>query len=650
MAVSKTESLVYTNENCIGCNKCISVCPVLTANHAVEEDGKNKILVDGTACIGCGACFDACEHQARSFHDDTERFFHDLKKGERISLLIAPAFLANYPREYASVLGGLKKMGANHLISVSFGADITTWGYIKYITEHNFTGGISQPCPAVVGYIEKYVPQLIDKLMPIHSPMMCAAIYVRKYMKNTDKLAFISPCIAKKNEIEDPNTHGLVTYNVTFEHLMRYVREHNISGPDASDEIEYGLGSVYPMPGGLKENVYWFLGEDMFIRQIEGEKHMYEFVEDYKARVLHGSQLPFMVDALNCSKGCVYGTAIESEKSHGDDNLYALQEIRQRSRRKGINHPFAQSLSPKQRLRLLNRKFAGLNINDFIRHYTDHSGEIVIKKPEAEQLETIYRDMKKNTPAERRINCSACGYETCEKMARAIYNDCNTRNNCIYYMKNEIEEEKNMAQQLSDEMQEKNRIIEAQHNQVSEIVESVANDFELLDRSIQEMIIGNNNNANESTGINMLMIEVLEFSEQLKEALETIGILAQSLTANNEEITNVAEETNLLSLNASIEAARAGSAGRGFAIIAENIKKLADSSKDTAADSEENQSKIKVAVDNLLQKAEQLIGIIDGVNAKVTSLAAATEEIAAATTEIGEVSASLRIKMEELAQ
>ncbi len=84
-------------------------------------------------------------------YDDTERFFEDLKKGEKISLLLAPAFLANYPREYGTVLGGLKKLGVNRIISVSFGADITTWGYIKYITEHNFTGGISQPCPAIVG-------------------------------------------------------------------------------------------------------------------------------------------------------------------------------------------------------------------------------------------------------------------------------------------------------------------------------------------------------------------------------------------------------------------------------------------------------------------------------------------------------------------
>lgn len=650
MAVKGAESLVYTNENCIGCNKCISVCPVLIANHAVEENGTNRIEVDGNACISCGACFDACEHNARSFHDDTERFFEDLKKGEKISILIAPAFLANYPKEYASVLGGLKQLGVNHMISVSFGADITTWGYIKYITEHNFTGGISQPCPAVVGYIEKYVPELIEKLVPIHSPMMCSAIYVRKYMKNTDKLAFISPCIAKKHEIDDPNTNGYITYNVTFEHLMKYVRAHNIKGPDVSDEIEYGLGSIYPMPGGLKENVYWFCGEDMFIRQIEGEKHMYEFLEDYKERVLKGKQLPFMVDALNCSSGCVYGTAIEPEKAHGDDNLYALQQIREKSKKNGVNHPFAKGLTPKQRLKKLNQKFAKLDINDFIRKYTDHSKEIVIKKPDTAQLEAIFRDMKKTTEAEKKIDCSACGYPSCTKMARAIYNECNTKNNCIHYMKSVIEEEKVMAQEMSNEMVQKNAIIEERNHQISEVVEALTTDFEMLDRSIQEMIIGNNNNANESTGINMLMIDVIEFSEQLRESLENIATLTQSLTANNEEITNVAEETNLLSLNASIEAARAGSAGRGFAIIAENIKKLADSSKDTAADSEENQLKIREAVETLQQRAEQLIGIIDGVNAKVTSLAAATEEIAAATAEVGEVSADLKAKMEELAQ
>lgn len=643
-----TASLVITNEKCIGCNKCISACPVLTANHAVEEDGKSKIYVDGNACISCGACIDACEHGAREFMDDTERFFTDLQKGEKISLLVAPAFLANYPGEYASVLGGLKKLGVGRIISVSFGADITTWGYIKYITENKFYGGISQPCPAVVNYIERYVPELLPKLMPIHSPMMCAAVYAKKYMKLTDKLAFISPCIAKKKEIEDPNTHGFVSYNVTFDHLMKYVREHGIKGPDAVDEIEYGLGSIYPMPGGLKENVYWFCGEDAFVRQVEGEAHMYEFLQDYKERVKSGKSLPFMVDALNCSSGCIYGTAIEPEKAASEENMYTLQEIRQKSKKSGKKQAFARDLTPAKRLKKLNEQFAKLDIHDFMRSYTDHSRDVDVKVPDKEQLAQVFKQMDKVTILDQKINCSACGYHTCKEMAQAIYNDCNTPNNCIHFVKNAVEKEKENEKQLSADMQRKSAEIEAKNEQIHAMAESAAQDFESLDDAIKEMAAGNNNNAQESTNINMLMMEVVELGEHLKEALTSIETLMQGLQSNNEEIAGVADETNLLSLNASIEAARAGSAGRGFAIIAENIKKLAESSKETALDSGKNQEKIGEAVATLQERAEKLIEIIGNVNDKVTSLAAATEEIAAATVEVGNVADNLKEKIDTL--
>lgn len=247
-------SLVFTSDSCIGCNKCIRVCSSAGACIASEpdENGKARIEVDGTKCVSCGACFDVCKHDAREYLDDTEKFFNDLRKGEKISLLIAPAFMANYPKDYERVLGGLKKLGANRLINVSFGADITTWAYIKYIMEHDFKGGISQPCPAVVGYIERYLPELLPKLFPVHSPLMCSAIYARKHLGITDKLAFISPCIAKKMEIDDPDTMGNVSYNVTFNHLMAYMKEHDLMGQPYKDELEYGLGSIYPMPGGLR--------------------------------------------------------------------------------------------------------------------------------------------------------------------------------------------------------------------------------------------------------------------------------------------------------------------------------------------------------------------------------------------------------------
>lgn len=639
--------LVFTNDKCIGCNKCISVCPVLTANRAVVVDGQPRIEINSEQCINCGSCFDVCEHGAREYKDDTERFFADLKKGERISILLAPAFLVNYPKEYENVLGGLKGLGVNRIISVSFGADITTWAYINYITKNQFYGGVSQPCPAVVNYIENYIPELIPKLMPVHSPMMCSAIYAKKYMGITDKLAFISPCIAKKNEIDDPNNKGYISYNVTFDYLMKYVREHRISGSPVSDEIEYGLGSIYPMPGGLKENVYWFCGNDMFIRQIEGERHTYEFLESYKERVLKNKELPFMVDALNCGMGCLYGTGVEPEKTETDDILYEMQRVRSKST-KGIKGPWAQKQTPKQRLAQLNKQFAKLNLDDFIRHYTDKSTAHKIHTPNLTELNSIFDSMNKTTKEQTMIDCGACGYKSCKHMATAIYNECNSRESCIHFIKDEVEEKAREAQLEAERIESMSDEIRHKSDLVMGIVEGLNADFEDLDMSVRQMAAGNNSNAQESTAINTAMVDVAEFCEQLKVSFAAIAGLLDKLESNNNDITSIASQTNLLSLNASIEAARAGSAGRGFAVVAEEIKNLSETSRITAADSNSNKEEISHAMEKLIAESDRLIEIIDDVKDRMTNLAASTEEIAASTDTVEGISADLKEKAASL--
>ena len=627
----KQKSLVFTNDKCIGCNRCISVCSCIGACIAEAEDGKNRIVVDPDKCVACGACFDACEHGAREYLDDTERFFEDLKKGEKISILIAPAFRANYPNEYESVLGGLKQLGVNRMINVSFGADITTWGYLNYINIYDFKGGISQPCPAVVGYIERYIPSLIPKLFPVQSPVMCAAIYAKKEMGVTDKLAFISPCIAKKQEIEDPNNGGYISYNVTFDHLMKYVREHKISGSSCTDEIEYGLGSIYPTPGGLKENVYWFLGESVFIRQIEGEKHMYEYLEKNKNKIAEDKTPYLFIDALNCGQGCLYGTGIEPEKEETDDALYALLRIREECKKdKGMN-AWAKKLSPKQRLKKLNKQFEHLKLEDYLRKYTDRSAQCVHQVPDEMQLEEVFASMNKTTKESRGINCAACGYYTCKEMAVAIFNGFNNKENCVHYIKHEVEVEKEKANELATEIENKKKLLEEQHQRILDTIGIINDDFATLYQSVDDMAAGNESNADESTSISGEMQEVFTFCEKLGTAMDEIAELLNELTRNNEEVVSIASQTNLLALNASIEAARAGEAGRGFAVVADEINNLATNSRETANKSNESEKVILQSVASIADDTQKLMEIVHAVNDRSQNLAASTEEIAAST-------------------
>lgn len=501
------EVIVVDPTKCVGCNACVRNCPAPEANVTKRlEDGRFVTTVNPEKCITCGECVRTCEHGARDYIDDTRQFMDELGQAPMI-VLATPAIKSVFPNQWKSILDYLRSKRCL-IYDVSLGADICTWAHLRAIEDHRVGNIITQPCAAIVKYIEMYQPKLLNNLVPIHSPISCAAVYIRKYLRRNEKIAVLSPCIAKKQEFRET---GLVEYNVTFKKLMEEFNRLGVRIPmHQPHEFEYTfdggqgqVGSIYPRPGGLRDNV-WLHNPDINITTSEGVHKVYPELNMYAQ--MPESKHPEVFDVLSCEFGCNIGPASGTTQTVFDVMATMRdieKEAKKRRKQKGL---FKQGED-----KLFEKFDNELNISDFMRSYMTYSQTA---QPTETQLDAIFESMGKHTDADRHYNCHACGYRSCKDMATAIFRGLNTADNCIVHAKSVL------LARHSKLAEQHERLAEIQEKCLSISENLMANNKKITDSVAS---IGKSSKASEDRAnvVNELINNVVKYCESNKEMNES---------------------------------------------------------------------------------------------------------------------------------
>lgn len=180
-------------------------------------------------------------------------------------------------------------------------------------------------------------------------------------------------------------------------------------------------------------------------------------------------------------------------------------------------------------------------------------------------------------------------------------------------------------------------------DQVSKNIQAVASGAEEMSASIKE--IGKNTTEGAKAATSAVTV-----ADATNTTIAKLGQSSAEIGKVVKVITSIAQQTNLLALNATIEAARAGEAGKGFVVVANEVKELA---KQTAAATEEIGQKIAMIQSDTAKAVEaigQISGIIKELNGIQNAIAVAIEEQMVTTNDMSRNVAEAARSIEEIAQ
>lgn len=424
--MSNREYPLYTiKNNCQDCYKCVRRCPV----KAIKiEDGSAMIVPD--LCIACGTCYRVCPAKAKQARNDLTRAKHLVQSGKDVYVSLAPSWITEFEgvsRE--QMIAAIRRLDFRGVSETALGAEEVSANIAglldKAANEAPQVSAanrlfISTACPAVVEYINKYVPERTANLTKLTSPLLAHCRLLKTALGKDIEVIFIGPCIAKK--IEADRHPDLLSLSLSFTDLRQWLKDENIVLKDIHTSVfdkfvmsKAEEGVAYPVEGGMIETLKPYeQSQKAYLMQITGIENIKRELKNIREEAL---DRPIFIECLACEGGCVNGPCTSSKKSGLEKRVEILKE----SDFSGL----AGKRSPSVDITL------------------DYASEAIVQ-PEHDEtdIKRVLASIGKYS-IEDEINCGGCGYNTCRNFAKALLDGKAEPEMCVSHMKQQAQRKAN---------------------------------------------------------------------------------------------------------------------------------------------------------------------------------------------------------------
>ena len=377
------EYLKLKPSGCKDCYKCIRSCPVKAISFA---DNQAQIIED--ECILCGQCYVVCPQNAKQVCNDTQKVRDALRAGKRVVASVAPSFVTGTSfADIEDMTDTLRQLGFAEVEETAIGAQFVSREYERILSASNSTKGrvmISSCCPAINSLIQKYYPDLLDKLAHVLSPMQahCKAIKEREPDAFT---VFIGPCIAKKKEADESS---MVDACLTFDELNDWMDAQSVRPVSKPRKHEDGKRSrFYPTTGGIIKSMD--LSKTFDYIALDGTDSCMAALDEIRA----GSFDNAFIEMSACKGSCISGPIL---REHAERPLTGVVKVTSYAGPADFDAKAPASMSEQFMPSGLRRVMPG-----------------------SAAIQEVLIAMGKTSP-DKELNCGCCGYPTCRDKAAAV--------------------------------------------------------------------------------------------------------------------------------------------------------------------------------------------------------------------------------------